>query len=191
MKGHAAWILVFVCALVLTFFVELGDNFFGLPQRAIQILFAANLTLFLWLLARLVGRPIGGALDNRRGDIADQLEQAGQKLTQAEQLRAEVRERLDKVEQEVTQLTDRAQRDGQAEAQEIAEQSSGEQERFLKRVDDEITRRQAEARQNLAQEAAALTAQLTRELLERELTDTDRQRILDRSLAAMRAVEEK
>jgi F-type H+-transporting ATPase subunit b len=190
-KGHAAWILVFVCALVLTFFVELGDNFFGLPAPAIQVLFAANLTVFLWLLARLLGRPIGGALDNRRADIADQLEQAAQKLTEAEQLRAEVRERLDKVEQEVTQLTDRAQQDGQAEAQEIAAQTRGEQERFLKRVDEEIARRQAEARQNLAEEAAALTAQLTRELLERELTDTDRQRILNRSLAAMRAAEKK
>jgi F-type H+-transporting ATPase subunit b len=190
-KGLIAWALVFACALVLTFFVDLGDNFFGLPYRAIQILFAANLTLFLWLLARLVGRPISGALDNRRGDIGDQLKQADDKLSEAEQLRGEVSQRLDQVEQEVAQLAERAEQDGQAEAREIAEQTSAEQERFLVRVDEEIARRHAEARQNLAQEAAALTAQLTRELLERELTDDDRQRILDRSLAAMRAAEEK
>jgi hypothetical protein len=38
---------------------------------------------------------------------------------------------------------------------------------------------------------AELTAQLTRQLLERELTDDDRKRILDRSLDAMRSSEER
>jgi F-type H+-transporting ATPase subunit b len=189
-RRYGAWFLIFVSSLVFTFYVDLGDNFFGLPERLVQVLFAANLTLFLWLLARFVGRPMTGFLDSRRDEISEQLQRAQQRLGEAEQLRAEVRARLAQVEQEVAQLTERAGREGEAEARQISDQTAHEEQRFLKRVEDEIARRQAEARADLAQETAVLTAQLTRELLQRELTDDDRQRILDRSLAAMRPAEE-
>jgi len=181
------WILVFICCLVFTFFVDLGDNFFGIPESVLPYLFAANLTLFLYLLARFVGRPMGGFLEARKEGIAEELEQARYKLEEARSLRDEVRERLDEVEQEVVQLKERAEREGRAEVEQIGEQTTRDEARFLKRVEEEITRRGAEARQNLAEETAALTAKLTRELLQRELTDSDRERVLDRSLGAMRA----
>jgi F-type H+-transporting ATPase subunit b len=190
-KGMVGWLLIFACALVFTFFVDLGGNFFGLPDVAVQVLFAANLTLFLWLLGRFAGSPIGGALDARRAAIADQLELARQRVKEAESLRQEVQQRLDRVEGEVTELKQRADREGRAEAEEIERQAAREEERFLKRVDDEITRRETEARENLARETASLTAQLTKELLQQELTDDDRRRILDRNLSALRAATDK
>jgi F-type H+-transporting ATPase subunit b len=190
-KGAVGWLLVFVCALVFTFFVDLGGNFFGLPDGAVQVLFAANLTLFLWLLGRFAGRPIGGALDARREAITEGLELAKQKVEEAESLRQEVQQRLDQVEHEVTELKERAEREGKAEAEEIERQAAQEEERFLKRVDDEISRRETEARENLARETAALTAQLTKELLQREITDEDRRRILDRNLSALRTGSDK
>jgi F-type H+-transporting ATPase subunit b len=189
-KGLVVWIAIFVCLFIFTFFVDLGGNFFGLPDRFVQIGFAANLTLFLWLLARFVGRPMLAFLDTRREGITDQLEQAQKKLAEAEELRAEVRTRLDQMEQEVSQLKERAASDAEKELKEISEQTAAESERFLTRIDDEIARRQAEAIKNLARETATLTAQLTREFLERELNDQDRQRILDRSLTALKTAEE-
>ena len=191
MKGALGWLLVFVSALVFTFFVDLGGNFFGLPDIAVQVLFAANLTLFLWLLGRFAGRPIGGALDARRDSIAEGLELAKQRVQEAESLRREVQQRLDRVENEVADLRGRAESEGKAEAEEIERQAAQEKERFLKRVDDEITRRETEARENLARETASLTARLTKELLQQELTDDDRRRILDRNLAALRTVSDK
>lgn len=191
MKGVMAWPLIFLCALVFTYFVDLGGNFFGLPDVAVQVLFAANLTLFLWLLGRFAGRPIGGALDARRAAIAEQLELAKKRVEEAEALRQEVQQRLDQVEMEVTELRQRADREGRAEAEEIERQAAREEQRFLKRVDDEITRRETEARENLARETASLTAQLTKELLRQELTDDDRRRILDRNLSVLRAATDK
>lgn len=191
MKGVMAWPLIFLCALVFTYFVDLGGNFFGLPDVAVQVLFAANLTLFLWLLGRFAGRPIGGALDARRAAIAEQLELAKKRVEEAEALRQEVQQRLDQVEMEVAELRQRADREGRAEAEEIEQQAAREEQRFLKRVDDEISRREAEARENLARETASLTAQLTKELLQQQLTDDDRRRILDRNLSALRAATDK
>ena len=141
MKNLAPWILVFVCALIFTFFVDLGGNFFGVPDSALNFLFAANLTLFLWLLARFVGKPMAGFMDARRDGIAEELEQARKKVDEATALRDEVRKRLEQVEVEVSQLRERAERDGETEVAEIAEQTSRDEERFLRRVEEENTGR--------------------------------------------------
>lgn len=187
MKSLAVWALVFVCALVFTFFVDLGGNFFGIPDAMLPVLFAANLTLFLWLLARFVGKPISSFLDARREGIAEELEQARSKLAEAEALRDEVHRRLAEVEREVEDMKARAEQDGAAEAEQIADQTTADQERFLRRVDEEITRRTAEARDNLSRETAELTAKLTKDLLKEKITVEDRRRILDQSLSAMRS----
>jgi len=189
MKGLGIWVLVFLCALVFALIVPLGGNFFGLPDALLPPLFAANLTLFLWLLARFVGRPMASFLAARGDSIADELEQARRRLTEAESLRDEVRRRLDEVEREVAAMRARAERDGAAEAEEIAAQAAREQERFLERVEEEIRRRTAEARTTLSRETAELTARLTKDLLDKELTSEDRQRILTRSLSAMRSAD--
>jgi len=189
-KSLATWVLFFICALVFTLFVDLGGNFFGIPQAALPFLFAANLTLFVWLLARFVGRPIASFLEARRESIGEELEQARTRLAEAESLRDEVNRRLAEVEREVGEMKARAERDGATEAEQIASQTASDQERFLKRVDEEIRRRTAEARDNLAKETAELTAKLTKELLEHEITGEDRRRILDRSVAAMRSTAE-
>jgi F-type H+-transporting ATPase subunit b len=185
-RGLVPWILIFLSSLVFTFFVDLGGNFFGLPDVAVQVLFAANLTLFLWLLARFAGRPIVGALDARRDGIGEELKLAKTRVQEAEDLRREVQQRLGQVEDEVAELKDRAERDGQAEVEEIERQTANDEERFLKRIDEQIARREAEAKENLAKETSALTAQLTKELLQKELSDADRSRLLDSSLEAMR-----
>jgi len=186
-KRLGLWALVFLCALVFALIVPLGGSFFGLPEALLPPLFAANLTLFLWLMARFVGRPMASFLEARREAIGDELEQARMKLAEAESLRDEVRRRLDEVEREIDAMKARAERDGAAEAEEIAGQTAHDQERFLQRVDEEIRRRTAEARDALAKETAELTARLTKELLDKELTGEDRRRILDQSLSAIRS----
>jgi F-type H+-transporting ATPase subunit b len=188
-KRLGAWALIFLCALVFALIVPLGGNFFGLPDAVLPPLFAANLTLFLWLLARFVGRPMASFLEARGEGIADELAQARRRLAEAESLRDEVRRRLDEVEREVEAMKARADRDGAAEAQEIAAQTAREEQRFLERVDEEIRRRTTEARTTLSRETAELTARLTKDLLDKELTAGDRRRILDTSLSALRSAD--
>jgi F-type H+-transporting ATPase subunit b len=149
-----------------------------------------NLTVFLYLLYRFVGKPMGSYLESRREGIAEDLETARGKLAEAERLRAEVVARLDAVEHEVAAMKEKARRDGEAEIEQIAEQTRRDEERFLRRVSEEIARRQAETRATLARDTAELTAQLTRELLSKEMTEADRDRVMDRSLAALKALHE-
>jgi len=188
MKTFGPWLAVFVVLLGFAVLVDHGKTHLGVPDF---FWLALNLTVFMWLLARYVGKPMVAFLDTRKDGIAAELEQAQEKLEKAESLRSEVLARLDEVENEVTTLKERAERAGQAETEQIRQQAAEDEARFLNRVDSEISRRQAETRNALAEETAALTAQIAREILSREMTDDDRRRVLDRSLSAMRAVHEK
>ena len=97
--------------------------------------------------------------------------------------------RLGDLEQEVAVLKKRAAADGETEATKIKEQTKVEEERFLRRVDEEMARREAETRARLEQDTATLTAELARDLLEKEMTDEDRRRVFERSLEAMTSLE--
>lgn len=187
MKKVVPWIVFFVGALAFAIIVDHGKKHLGIPD---YVWLAVNLTAFLYLLYRFVGLPLGGFLDSRRDNIGHELAAAERKLAEAEELHHEVLQRLDQVEQEVAEIRERAEAQGRAEAERIEAQAKAEEERFLTRIEAEISRRGKETRQRLAEETAVLTAQMTRELLEREMTDADRQRVLERSLAALKAVGE-
>jgi len=163
-------------------FAAEGGRHLGIPD---PIWMTLNLAAFLYFLYRFVGRPLGAFLQSRRADIARELQEARDKLREAETLRAQVVERLDAVEKEVAEVRARGEREAAAEAERISESAQVEAERFVARVQDEIERRAAETRQMLAAEAAELTANIARDLLARELTEADRARLLDRSVDAL------
>ncbi len=163
-------------------FASEGGSHLGIPD---PIWMTLNLAAFLYFLYRFVGRPMGAFLQTRRADIARELREAQDKLREAEALRVQVVERLDAVEKEVAEIRARAEREGEAEAARIAESAQVEAERFVARVNDEIERRGAETRQLLAAEVAELTANIARDLLKHKITESDRTRLLDRSVDAL------
>ena len=185
MKTVFGWLVVFIVALVFAILVDEGVKHAGVPD---YIWLSLNLTLFLFILHRFVGRPMGAFLETRREGIKEELQNARRQLEEADRLQAEVSKRLADLESEVAEMKERAAADGEAEVAAISEQTTIEEERFLRRVDEEISRREAETRERLAQDTADLTAQLARDLLEREMTDEDRRQVFERSLEAMTTV---
>ena len=181
-KTIFGWIVVYIVALVFAILVDEGVKHAGVPD---YIWLSLNLTLFLYILQRFIGRPMGAFLETRREGIAEELQHARRQLEEADRLQAEVSKRLADLESEVAEMKERAVADGAAEVAKISEQTSIEEERFLRRVDEEISRREAETRERLAHDTAELTAQLARDLLENEMTDEDRRRVFERSLEAM------
>ena len=191
MKDKLFWALAFVVFLIFAFLIDEPHNPAFLPSAAIRVLLAANLTLFLFLLNKFVGQPITETLKTRADDVKANLAEARDKLAEADKLRAEVSERLAKVEAEVVEMQERAEALGKSEAEKIDTQAREDEARFMHRVDDQIARRQAETRQQLAKDTAALTAQLTKDLLAKTMTDEDQQRVLTQSLGALENLPDK
>ncbi len=161
---------------------EEGGAFLGIPR---PLWLTINLIGFLIVLVWFVGRPLGQFLQSRRDGIRGELQAAREKLAEAERLRQQVVERLEQVEREMEEMKRQAEVAGARDAERIRALAEEEAARFLEKVDAEIGRRSAETRQQLAADTATLAAQLAKELLARETSDSDRARILERSLKAL------
>ncbi|MEN8162731.1 MAG: F0F1 ATP synthase subunit B [Acidobacteriota bacterium] len=183
MKSISTWVVVFLVLLGLAYGVDHGEVKLGIP---VFVWLALNLTVFLFLLARFVGRPLGAFLEARKEGIAGDLKQAEERLVEAETLKTEVLDRLSKVEAEVTEIHQRSENLGREEAERIKAEGQKEAERLLQRVTDEISQRESETREALAKETAELTARLAHDLLQKGMTDADRKRVMDRSVEALR-----
>ena len=183
MKTLGTWGVVFVVLLGLAYGVDHGEVKLGIP---VFVWLALNLTVFLFLLARFVGRPLGMFLDARKQGIAEDLKQAQDRLVEAERLKQEVLDRLSKVEVEVSEIQQRSEALGRDEAKRIEAEGQQEAERLLRRVGEEIAQREAETRKVLAKEAAELTARMAHDLLQRGMTAEDRKRVMERSVEALR-----
>jgi F-type H+-transporting ATPase subunit b len=190
-KDKLIWVLAFVVFAIFAFLIDAPRNPSFLPSTVTRLLLAANLTLFLFLLNKFVGKPINASLTARGEGIKVELAEAREKLIEAEKLRSEVSERLAKVETEVMEIQERAETFGKTEAEKIDAQAREDEARFMRRVDDQIARRQAETREQLARDTAALTEKLTKELLKSTMTEKDQQRVLNRSLGALENLPDK
>ena len=70
MKTIFGWALVYIVALVFALLVDKGVKHVGIPD---YIWLSLNLTVFLYILQRFVGRPMGAFLETRREGIAEEL----------------------------------------------------------------------------------------------------------------------
>jgi F-type H+-transporting ATPase subunit b len=160
-----------------------SSTFLGLP---VAIWKTANMLLFFGLLAYLLAKPLTAFFRNRNQEIARRLSDAENERAEAAQLRAEMEERTAKLSEEIASLQERLRQEGEREKAALEIQGEEEAKRLLEQVEREAGRRVDEAREGLAAEAAAVAAELSVELLQREMTAEDRRRIFDETLARLR-----
>ena len=157
-------------------------KFLGLPLWIWQL---ANLVLFVALLLYFVAKPLGAAFRKRQEDIEARRREAEKKRASVENLAAEIRSRTAAIEKEMAEIRDRGRADGEEAQRALAERADAESERIRREAAEEIERRLASARAELRREAASLTADRATEILAKEITPADRERLLDDTVASL------
>ena len=132
------------------------ETFLGLPK---WIWMTANLALFLWLLARFLGPPIVGALNERAKEIREGLARAREQQKEAAEMKASLESQIATLEAEMNEVLSRAQQDGERERQEILAQAERESERLLEQADQEIQYRFTQAKSELTEHTAPQIAE--------------------------------
>jgi len=161
-----------------------AETFLGLPVVVWKTL---NLLGFFGLLVYLLAKPMAAFFRTRREGIARQLEEAGKQRQEAERLTTEMGQKVASLQGEIASLQERLRREGEREREALTEQGETEAARFLAQIDQEASRRVEDARAQLAREAAGLAADLALELLAKELTPADRERIFNSTLERLKA----
>jgi F-type H+-transporting ATPase subunit b len=173
---------VFPLALLAQEAEEHASRFLGLPLWIWQL---ANLVLFLGVLLYFVARPLAAMFRQRQLDVEKRLTEAKALREEAAQLGAQVKERLSRLDQEIEEIRSRGRADGETERAALTERADREVERVRKEAEEEIGRRLASAKQELRKTAADLTAGVAHEMLSAQITDDDRRRLLDESVARL------
>ena len=184
MKRLIAALTVSLLALPAWAVEEAGEGFLGLSPLFWKV---ANFILFFGLLFYLLVRPLSKFFHTRRAQIDAQMKESVHQQQEAERLRTEMEERLAALSGEITALRERMRRDGERERAALERQGDEEAARLVAQIDQEASRRVAEARRELAADAAEVAAQLAIELLQRELTPEDRERIFRTTLERLSA----
>ena len=161
---------------------EHESKLLGIPMVVWQL---ANLAAFLGVLYYFVARPLTKVFRDRQLAVEDRLKQARERREEAARLEAQVHERMGQLEREIAEIRARGIAEGEAARAELVARADQEADRVRRDAEQEIERSLATAREQLQKAAAGLTADGARSLLGREITDADRRRLLQESLAKL------
>ena len=160
-----------------------ASKFLGLPLWIWQLL---NLGLFLAVLLYFVAKPLGDAFRKRQLEIEERRKEAEKQRASVERLASDIRERTAKVEREIEEIRKQGRADGEEARRSLAAKADEEGARIRKDAEEEIDRRVVAARDELRRAAADIAGKTASEILTREITSGDRERLLAEGLSSLK-----
>jgi len=160
------------------------------PQNWRYDLSVYSLVVFLLLVAvlsKFAWGPVLTALDQREATIRRNIEEAEAARIRSEQLLAERAAKLDSVQDEVREILAEARRDADYTKSEIMAAAQVEAEATKHRAIEEVNRARDQALNELFGSFSAQVTQATEMVLGRAVSEEDRVRLIDQSLAELTA----
>ena len=140
---------------------------------------AVNLAILIAVLVHFARKPIGDYFADRRSGIQDELKGAAGELADAEATYAKWQRRLIDLEAELEEIRATSSQRAEAERDKILSNARASAERIRRDASVAVEMELRRARETLREEATQLALELATERLEREVTDADRDRLLD------------
>jgi len=140
---------------------------------------ALNLMLLLGIVVYFARKPIRAFFGDRRTQIQDELQRTAALRAEAEARSAEWQRRLATLDSEVAAIRATARERAEAERTRIMADAEAAAERIRGDARAAVEQELRRARARLRQESSELAIQIAAERLEQQLTDADRDRLLD------------
>ncbi len=140
-------------------------------------------TILIFLLAlvpmwKVVFGPIARALDDRENQAREAARAAEAAREEVEQMKASIREDLDRARAEAARQVAEARQRAEALQADLEAKARAEAERERQRAQEEIERALGAARETLRLEAVALAIQVAERVVQREFSPEDQKRLL-------------
>ena len=140
---------------------------------------AVNLIILISVLVYFARKPLRAYFDKRRSDIQGELETAAEQLATAESTYANWQRRLIELDGELDAIRATSRQRAEAERERIIADARASAERIRRDATAAVELELRRAREVLREEAAQLAIELAGERLTREVTDGDRDRLVD------------
>ena len=148
-----------------------------------------NFLLFLWVLYRLLFKPVVAMLERRRQRISESLAEADRLRQEVEKERAEFRAELEGARAEAQRILEEAARSAEAIRERELEQARTEAERLRSDAAAEIDRSRAQVAEELRSRTAELVLSATSRVLDRTIDGSEHRRIVEEAIAEVSGAE--
>lgn len=144
-----------------------------------------NLLLVVTLLVVIARKPLSKFFAGRSDAIREQLAEARKARADAEARLAEVQSRMSRLDDELKEIADTAEKEAQDEYAKMLAQAEQDAGRIVERSRQEIEGMTRAAQQELRLHAAELSVALAEEKIQNEISGDDHERLLNRFVSKL------
>lgn len=166
----------YVITLDLQFLIQIG----------IQLV---NTCIMCFLLYKILYKPVLNFLNSRKEKIANQIDTAQQKLNEAERLKAEYEVKLMDIEQERTDILEKARADALRNGQDIISKAKQEAEDLKNRAKLDIERAQENAKDQVKQQIIQVSAAISQKFIAAKITDAEQEKLIEDTIKDLEGVQ--
>ncbi len=175
--------LDFVTVLAAT--EEGGGSFLVKPGIGLMIWTLLAFGATLYILNKLAFPRISAQLDKRQRAIEESIDTAERTKTEAEQLLAEYRQRLQEARTQAEEIVARARKAGEQHQDESLQQARVQREELMEQTRRDIEAETRRAIQEIRNQVADLTVLATEKVTRKTLSDTDQRRLVEEALGEL------
>lgn len=140
---------------------------------------AVNLVILLAVLVYFARKPLQAYFEKRRSDISGDLQSSADELATAESTYAQWQRRMADLDGELDEIRATSRQRAEAERERIIQDAHATAERIRRDATTAVELELRRAREILREEATQLAIELAGERLSREVTEADRDRLID------------
>jgi F-type H+-transporting ATPase subunit b len=150
------------------------------PGLMIWTLVLFGLTLLI--LKKYVFGPLGQALEKRRAQIQQSIEDAESSRDEAVKLLGQYQAQLAEARREADQLRERARREGEAQKAEIVDAAHAQRDRVLKDTEQLVEAHTRQALSGMRDDVVGLALTATEKVTGKALTEADHRRLIEEAI---------
>ena len=162
-----------------------SGSFLITPNVGLMIWTLLLFGLSMYVLAKLAFPRISEALDKRQHAIEDSIEAAERTRTEADEILAEYRERLQEARKQADEIIARSRKAAEVHEREALAEGKEKREQLLEQTRRDIESETRRAISEIRREVADLTVMATEKVTRKTLTEDDQRRLIDDALSEL------
>ena len=141
------------------------------------ILYIVNIIILFFFLRWLLYKPITRFLSNRTNEIQKQIDEAAQKYSDAEQLKAKYDEMMENAQDLATELINKSKSVADEQARQIVAEAEESADEIRTRTEKHIESQKQQAVLEMRQEVTRMAIQIAEKVLQREVSYEDNKNV--------------
>ena len=146
----------------------------------------ASFLLLVWLLSKLLYRPLMDFLDKRSEGVRTMIEEAKKSQEEAKSNLKLSEDRLEIVKEEIFKLKDETRKQVDEQRREILEEAKREAKHIMARSREDIERQTKEVKEEIKKEIGRLSIDIAERIINKEIRATDHERLIEQAIKGLK-----